>query len=126
MIKKELLFFLIIGITTVVIDLFIYSCFLWAEIGTINFAKGMGFLFGTIFSYFSNKNITFGHQSYKTGSFKRFIAVYGVSLMVNIYINSLFIGMFSEYSHVFQISFFIATFFSATTNFLGMKFFVFR
>ena len=57
MIKKELLFFLIIGITTVVIDLFIYSCFLWAEIGTINFAKGMGFLFGTIFSYFSNKNI---------------------------------------------------------------------
>ena len=126
MIKKELSFFLIIGITTVAIDFIAYNFFLWTQVFSINFSKSIGFLFGTIFSYFSNKNLTFGHQSYKSGSLMRFILVYGVSLMVNIAINSFSIYIISNNSYNLQIAFLIATIFSATTNFLGMKFFVFK
>jgi len=126
MIRKELSFFLIIGMTTVAIDFITYNCFLWTQVFSINFSKSVGFLFGTVFSYFSNKNFTFGHQSYKSGSLMRFILVYGISLIVNISINSYFIYIISNNFYNFQVAFLIATLFSATTNFLGMKFFVFK
>ena len=122
--KKEFGRFLIVGSLTVGIDFIIYSLCLWLEL-PINPAKAIGFLTGTVFAYVANRSWTFesgadGHP------ILRFMAVYLSNLVVNVSINAAIVWLLGEGKMELLGAFLIATGVSATLNFLGMKYLVFR
>ena len=63
MIKKELPMFVVVGIITVIIDFIVYNVLVEFRLSDVNVAKGVGFVSGTIFSYFMHRIWTFGHIS---------------------------------------------------------------
>ncbi|VEB38815.1 GtrA-like protein [Legionella sainthelensi] len=126
MIKRELGLFLIVGILTVFVDFLSYRGLSELMLMDIDIAKAAGFLIGTLLAYFANRLWTFGHKSHKPGSTWRFIVLYTSTLLVNVLINSLTLKLLDDGVTSIQLAFLVATGFSATLNFLGMKFFVFR
>lgn len=125
MIKKELFLFIIIGLTTVLIDLFTYLVLIELDFLLISIAKAIGFLLGTIFSYFANRYWTFGNKKFISGNFWRFVFLYLTTLGTNVFFNKVSLILFIDVMYAIHISFIIATIISASLNFLGMKFFVF-
>ena len=130
--KRELTIFLIVGLSTVVIDFLIYCALMHFKplgFNSINIAKGIGFIGGTIFAYFANRFWTFQQQTTSPGNVTRFILVYILGLSANIAINYLSISWLSDAiiipEYILLIAFVLATGVSATLNFIGMKFFVF-
>jgi len=131
-IKRELGIFLVVGLLTVGIDFVIYRGFIYLQpfgLESVNIAKGIGFISGTLFAYFANRFWTFQQQTTGSGSVLRFIMVYILGLVANIAVNYLCIEWFSSptiaLDYTLFIAFIIATGVSATLNFMGMKFFVF-
>ena len=123
--KKQLIFFIMIGITSVLIDTCSYF-FLFYLIGSINLSKFISFIMGALFSYYGNKNITFKVKAKKLTPIY-FSLVYSVSLGLNIFANSFSLYLFKNRDTIsILISFFIATFVSALFNFIMIKFFVFK
>ena len=126
MIKRELAMFLVVGVMTVLIDFFSYRTLIGLDIFQINIAKAIGFLIGTIFAYFANRFWTFGYRTHLPGSALRFSVLYIGTLVVNVLVNSLVLNYFDNVSELIQFAFLVATVASASFNFLGMKFFVFK
>ena len=124
-INPELRKFLLVGITSVLVDLIIYY-FLF-KIGIyISFAKAISFLIGTVYSYFFNKIWTFRAIGGKKIFFK-FIFVYLIALNINIFINKFIIDLISfDYYMRIIIAFLISTIISAIFNFVCIKKFVFK
>ena len=126
MIKREAVLFLFVGSTTVLTDLLCYNLLLWQNFCSINLAKGLGFLAGLAFSYAANKKLTFAHTQHEKGSLPRFLILYSITLVVNVIVNAIVLNSLQNWSKVVAFAFIIATGASASLNFLGMKFFVFR
>ncbi len=125
MIRKEIPVFLIVGATTVGVDFLTYKLLLWTGID-YNPAKTLGFIAGTVFAYVANRLWTFGHVAPKPKSLPRFCLLYGLTMAANVLINRFFLFALEGMVQAVQIAFLAATGVSATLNFLGMKFFVFR
>ena len=135
MLKKQLIFFLILGIFAVLVDYITYKSLLYflrnEEISNGNledFSKGIGFLSGTLFAYFANKYITFKSQKYKGRALLRFMLLYSTTLFINVYSNASSISLLnfiSKNGDIYLLAFLFATAVSATLNFIGMKWFVF-
>ncbi|MBT8552460.1 GtrA family protein [Polynucleobacter paneuropaeus] len=131
MIKIQLLIFLVVGLLTVAIDFFIYRGLIYLGLGEENVSKGLGFIGGSIFSYFGNRYWTFKQQGERSGSVGKFLIVYIIGLSANIAINFLSLITLSYFTNSVNqqeaiiLAFLIATIVSAGLNFLGMKFFVF-
>ena len=122
--KSQLTRFLFVGGTTVLIDFTFYSLLVLLGINT-KFAKGFGFLIGTIFAYFANRKITFRSSHSGVFRFVIFSVLYISTLIVNVVTNEvvLYILTFSKMSYL--LAFLIATTLSATMNFIGMKYIIF-
>ena len=122
---KEFNRYIAVGISTVLIDICIYSILL--KIGFIlSYAKSLSFISGTLYSYFINKKWTFK----SIGSKKKFflyISVYLVSMKINTLTNSLIINIF-VIRNIFSIliAFIISTLASATFNYFLLKKFIFK
>jgi putative flippase GtrA len=130
--KHQLLKFVIVGLLTVAIDFLIYRALIYFEMldaQSLNLAKGLGFVGGTIFAYFANRFWTFNPRSMRAGSTIRFSLVYLLSLGVNIAVNKVGIALLGQshaaYEWILVTAFILATGISATLNFIGMKVFVF-
>lgn len=126
MIKRELQIFLIVGTLTVLVDLCTYRSLLWTQLFSIDTAKGMGFITGTVFAYLANRFWTFGHKQHADGTLIRFLLLYSATLAANIIINSLVINLLNGFAWNLSAAFLIATGVSATLNFIGMKWFAFK
>ena len=126
MIRKELIFFIISGLITTLIDLIVYIFFLMILPGEYTIAKGLSFVSGTISSYFFNKSITFGHKKINNHGFYRYVSVYLIALIINVSVNSSFIYILREFSYRVEMSYIVAVALSASFNFLALKFFVFH
>lgn len=131
-IKRELAIFLIVGLLTVAIDFLLYRALMYVNLfglDSVNLAKGVSFIGGTIFAYFANRFWTFNQQTISSGSIARFGLIYIFGLLANIAINHLSIAwlgsMIVTPEYILLIAFLLATGVSATLNFIGMKFFVF-
>ena len=131
-IKRELTFFLIVGLLTVAIDFFLYRGILYINlfgIESVNLAKGFSFIGGTIFAYFANRFWTFNQQNTRAGSVERFIMIYLLGLGANVVVNHFSINWFNTLFLTKELeiflAFILATSVSASLNFIGMKFFVF-
>ena len=126
MIKRELTTFLVVGVSTVLVDFISYRGLIGFQVMEVNMAKATGFLAGTLFAYFANCFWTFGHKSHMPGSLWRFAALYASTLGANVLINALAIKLLVDMAGGIQLAFLLATGASACLNFLGMKLFVFK
>jgi putative flippase GtrA len=126
MIKRELVIFLVVGTSTVLVDFITYFGLVQFQVIEVNMAKAIGFSLGTLFAYFANRFWTFGNQSHISGSAWRFSALYGTTLGANVIINALVLRLLYDLDSATQFAFLSATAFSACLNFMGMKLFVFK
>ena len=125
MLAKQIKRFLIVGFTTVVIDFTAYRLLLYLDSPTA-IAKGLGFVAGTIFAYFSNKLSTFNRAKGGAYVFSIFIALYITTLIINVGVNSGVIAVLGEEELFLAFAFLMATGTSATLNFIGMQMIVFK
>jgi putative flippase GtrA len=126
MIRKELAIFLVVGTTTVLVDYATYMALLTWFMLPVGWAKGTGFLTGTVFAYFANRIWTFGHKKHASGSVWRFALLYSLTLGANVLINAGVLRLLGDWFMARQGAFFVATGVSATLNFVGMKLYVFQ
>ena len=126
MIKRELVIFVFVGASTVLIDFISYLSLIQFQVMEVDMAKAIGFLVGTTFAYFANRFWSFSHNSHAPGSAWRFMVLYVSTLGANVLINALSLKLLADTSVAFQLAFLLATGVSASLNFLGMKFFVFK
>lgn len=126
MITRELAIFLIVGVSTMLLDFISYRGLIGFQVMDADMAKATGFLIGTLFAYFANRFCTFGNKPHVSGSAWRFSALYASTLGANVLINALALRMLADVAAAIQLAFMLATGVSACLNFLGMKFFVFQ
>ena len=117
--------FLIVGITTVLIDFVIYLLLLFFDFET-DLSKALSFSGGAIFAYFANRSYTF--QSERNGllRFILFSALYLLTLTINVGMNELVLSVLGEAQLFIVFAFLIATSLSATINYIGMKYIIFK
>ena len=117
--------FLLGGAVAVGLDWSTY--FILTELAGINAltSKICSFFLGTIFSFFFNGRITF-QAPLSTPGFIRHIALYSLSLIVNIITFRFIVStiLTSTFSETF-IGLIVATSISLILNFLGMRYYVF-
>ena len=123
--NKELLKYIFVGLSTVLIDFLIYKFLI--KFIVIYLAKTISFLSGTFFSYQLNRTWTFKSAGGKLSQFIKYLIIHITSLVLNVFINSLLLNTFSKnYFLSYEVSFLIATLTSATYNFLFIKIFIFN
>ena len=125
-IRRQLIIFTFVGACTVTLDFLIYRGLSTFDYINIEGAKAAGFIVGTIFSYFANRFWTFRAKLHASDSFQRFLILYISTLCINVSFNTIGLHLLSDFQYAIHVAFLIATGTSATLNFLGMKFFVFR
>ncbi len=120
--------FIAIGISTVLIDMFIYYFLINISL-KISIAKIISFACGSIYSYKINKNWTFNSYGGKE-IFIKFLFIYISSMFINVSLNSLIINkfnnIFSLNFFIIILAFFLSTLFSAMFNFYFLKNYVFK
>ena len=123
--NKELLKYIFVGLSTVLIDFLIYKFLI--KFIVIYLAKTISFLSGTFFSYQLNRTWTFKSGKKTLSQFVKYLIIHITSLVINVFINSLLLNTFSKnYFLSYEVSFLIATLTSATYNFLFIKIFIFN
>ena len=123
--NKELLKYIFVGLSTVLIDFLIYKFLI--KFIVIYLAKTISFLSGTFFSYQLNRTWTFKSGKKTLSQFIKYLIIHITSLVLNVFINSLLLNTFSKnYFLSYEVSFLIATLTSATYNFLFIKIFIFK
>ena len=123
--NEELLKYIFVGLSTVLIDFLIYKFLI--KFIFIYLAKTISFLSGTFFSYQLNRTWTFKSGKKTLSRFLKYLIIHITSLVLNVFINSLLLNTFSKnYFLSYEVSFLIATLTSATYNFLFIKIFIFN
>tara|TARA_B100000795_G_scaffold178503_1_gene134999 strand:+ start:37926 stop:38405 length:480 start_codon:yes stop_codon:yes gene_type:complete len=117
--------FLIVGSITVAIDLAFYSILIFLDNET-NISKAISFSFGTIFAFYANKSFTFNQSKAGLIRFFIFIILYFFTLLINVISNEFCLDLTGRSKSSFIMAFIVATFLSATLNFIGMKYIVFN
>lgn len=143
--QKQIIKYTLIGITAVLLDLVVYyvlSYFYPLWIGT---AKAIGFIVGSIYTFYFNKFWTWRQKSRANVSqWSKFLLIYTASMFINIAVNHLALELIppydifvklirpnqSEWFSFFAqlnklVAFFFATLASAVWNFMGQKYWVF-
>ena len=121
----ELIRYFIVGLSTVLIDFFIYiflSNFLIIEI-----SKTLSFLTGSLWSYQLNRLWTFKNIKPKLSQFINYLVIHISSLFLNVLVNSLLIKILpTNFLWRLNLAFTFATLASAIYNFLFIKFLIFN
>lgn len=125
MIRRELAVFLLVGGSTVLIDYASYEVLGRVLAVPVDLSKAVGFLLGTVYAFFANRTWTFGHQGSARQSAWKFALLYATTLGANVGVNAAL--LYPAWCALPRSWAFIgATGVSATLNFLGMKYLVFR
>ena len=123
--NKELLKYIFVGLSTVLIDFLIYKFLI--KFIVIYLAKTISFLSGTFFSYQLNRTWTFKSGKKTLSQFIKYLIIHITSLIINVFLNSLLLNTFPKnYYLSYEVSFLIATLTSAIYNFLFIKKFIFN
>jgi len=120
LIKKQLLRFLVAGLSAVGTDLIVY--YLLINLLETNIAKGTSFLMGTVVAFLINKYWTFDKQEKSYNEMMKFGVLYGVTFSANILTNKTIL----DYTQLVTIAFIMATGVSTVLNFIGQKWWVFK
>lgn len=131
MIRRELFWFLIAGLSAVGTDMGTYYILLnWLSHSP---AKAISFILGSFVAFLLNKILTFQKEGYSHGEVIRFAILYMLTLGANVSVNKLALltmgnlddfALLQNYNEL--IAFLAATGTSTVLNFLGQKFWVFK
>jgi len=137
--QKQMIKFTLIGILAVVVDLICYYILLnllpeklLTIISNEAFAKAISFICGMTVTYTLNKFWTWKQNNHSRKRIVKFALLYGLSLIINVVVNSVLLFVLHEYESLFDlpykyfIAFVGATGVSASINFIGQKFWVFK
>ena len=124
MLSVEVRRFLIVGTTTMFVDLAAYQLLLWPGV-PVDPAKAVSFITGAVFAYLANRAYTF-RATHSAATFLRFWLVYLTNLVINVAVNAGVLWVLRGVPGRIILAFGVATALSALLNFLGMKYFVFR
>ena len=120
--------FLIVGSLCFMLDLTIYFLLINLEVLTL-IAKPISFLCGTFLGFCLNSLFTFKQNSLKRKKLSKYILVYSLSMLVNLFINENVLNHLNNFNSL-ENSHFIAvisaTVASLAINFLGLRYFVFH
>jgi len=120
-IRREIIFYIIVGITSVVIDYLFYSFFTNIFYLDNSNSKRISYLIGSASSFLLNKRITFKSQKKNLKEPILFSMVYLLSFVINSLTHDIMLNYIDG-----SYPFIIATFISVIINFLGQKFIVFK
>ena len=117
--------FIAVGLSVTGVDLVFYLTLISIDIET-SLSKGISFCIGATLAYFINRSFTF--QSSKGGliRFILFLLLYLFSLIINVISNEVIILHTVGITGSILFGFIIATVLSATINYLGMKYIIFK
>ena len=107
------------------VDFILYRLLMLVAV-PVAIAKAIGFVSGTVYSFFMNRTFTFKHDSSNKEQVVGFVFVYTFTMGMNLVMNELGLFIFGKGEIGINISFVIAAFASAAVNFIGMKKFVFK
>ncbi len=107
------------------VDFILYRLLMLVAV-PVAIAKAIGFVSGTVYSFFMNRTFTFKHDSSNKEQVVGFVFVYTFTMGMNLVMNELGLLIFGTGEIGINISFVIAAFASAAVNFIGMKKFVFK
>ena len=138
--KKQLTKFVLIGGLAVLTDLACYYTFLnlipddafRGPMDNEAVSKCLSFLCGLSVTYWFNKRWTWRRRDRDNRRLVKFLLTYGVSLVVNVSINSGLLHLLHEQPllvpvpHKYLIAFIGATGFCSAMNFMGQKFWIFK
>ena len=128
-INKQFRNFFFVGIIAFSIDVSFYYFFTSIEI-SVNTSKGISFLLGTVFGYFVNSIFTFKVLSLKIILFLKYLGVYILSMILNVFINEQVFILLQKFMETVQMvklfSVIFATVCSMTVNFISLKLYVYR
>lgn len=141
--SKQLTKFGLVGMTAVMVDLFVY--YLLSQFIDVNISKALSFASGTFVTYNLNKFWTWRQTDKNNTRLFLFLILYAMSLLINVGVNSLALqylpkseiiislrDLGNELNQLFAmktdkfVAFFIATAVSSVFNFLGQKYWVFK
>jgi putative flippase GtrA len=138
-VKKQLIKFTLIGVLAVLVDLVCYYVLLnvlpeqlFDRVPNESVAKFFSFLCGMSVTYTFNKLWTWKKRDSSKARMTKFMLLYGFSLGMNVASNSFFLFVLHGFSDILNlpykyfIAFVGATGLSASINFLGQKFWVFK
>jgi len=117
--------YLVAGSSAVVLDFIIYRTLMWL-LGFENLAKAVGYVGGTVYSFYVNRSFTFKRDSSNRQQVISYLVVYVVSMFLNTGINSLGLHLLGTGELGINFSFATAAVTSAAFNFVCMKRFVFK
>ncbi len=132
-IRTQLQSFIIIGILATLVDFGLYMW--WHHYLPFSVAKTFSFIIGSGVAYLLNKCFTFKQDRHSLKSIKRFVILYGSSMGLNVFTNSLLIHSIrffaptlwiTKANFILIIAFVMATGMSTIVNFMGQKFWVFK
>ena len=137
--KKQLTKFIIIGVLAVITDLACYTAFLqiitedvFGMVSNEAVSKTLSFLCGLSVTYSLNKRWTWRRKDRDHRRLVKFMLTYGVSLVLNVSINSLLLyilhdqELFAAVPKKYLVAFIGATGFCSAVNFIGQKFWIFK
>ena len=120
--RRQIRRFLVIGLISVATDYLVYL-FLCGPLFLItSVAKGLSYVAGMAVGYAGNKYWTFGSTRRSAAEPVAYVAVYAVTLVVNIMVNSAVLGTLGWS----LLAFLVATATTMVLNFLGLRLIAFR
>lgn len=119
--------FAVVGVLAVLTDFCVYQLLLWAGLGTAA-AKASSFVAGAVLAYVLNRSWTFQAKG-GAAVVSRFFLLYGATLACNVAVNAAILAILPISGRMSgaatMTAFVVATGFSATLNYLGMRWCVF-
>ena len=118
--------FLIVGSTSVLIDLIFYSTFIYLGFDTL-ISKGSSFFIGAVFAYFSSEKFAFRlNLDTAKKRYVLFVLLYMSILVINVLTNENLLDMTGRTQLSFLFAFICATSISVLINFIGMNYLFFN
>jgi len=128
LLERQIIRFAICGVLLAFIDFSIYATLLFIGVN-LSLSKAFSYIVCIIVAYFLNKNWTFNIAKSNYRTFILFVLSYGLSLIININVNSQVVSVSHGYLEdkiAIVLAFFAATGGAATFNFINLKFFIFK
>jgi putative flippase GtrA len=117
--------YLVAGGSAVVVDFILYRSIMWMMDLKL-FAKAVGYVGGTIYSFYVNRSFTFKRNSSNRAQVFSYLFIYVVSMFLNTGINHTGLLLLGTGEIGINVSFATAAVASAAFNFVCMKRFVFK
>lgn len=117
--------FVAVGVVAALVDFGVYHLMLHLGL-VVPVSKGISFILGTTTAYLLNRRFTFTGETGGRGRFAAFVALYGVTFVVNVGVNSLSLALLPQIAFQTTIAWVIAQGTATVINFVMLRTVVFR